>query len=297
MSTLIFEKQVDLFATTGAGNHKVNSNCIINEPDNELVQYYITPQYLAEDQSEHIIYGNYDNLKWGNKQKRLTSRNVSRIGLKAFPGVGAIAFFKYKYEQRSLILCPVNNNRTDFNAPELSISSTPSTLIFNISDPKDITYQCYRIILRNGHFAIEYITYEKTLSVPMPDVKGEYQIYCIGYVNEGEYISYESNVLVRQVFVGQDSFAPDPNVSYFTKAEIEQLLANIIPKQYLGDNETINIDQDTGIVSVAPEYREIIEGSSSSGDRYTTGAPLKSIDPIKYTSLESYNEIHIIEED
>ena len=131
----------------------VRNLCLVNEPDNELVQYYVTDNSLAEDKYTNIVLANYSELNWQDKKRRLTSRNVSRIGLKHFPGIGAIAYFKYKYENRSMILCPVNNNNTQFTSPTLKMDVNGNDLIFTITPPEDVTYKCYRIILRNDYFA------------------------------------------------------------------------------------------------------------------------------------------------
>lgn len=209
----------------------VRNLCMVNEANNELVQYYINNSDLAEDKATNIKYNNYNSAQWGNKRNRLTSRNVSRIGVKAFPGVGAVAFFKYKYENRSMIMCPVNYNKTKFTAPTLSMTKNDTELIFVITPPKDITYQCYRILLVNQYFAIEYVTYELTLNVPLPEVKGTYTIYCIGYVEEGETISFDSNILSLEIMAGKETFEPDPTISYYTKEQILQLFEDYYNKK------------------------------------------------------------------
>lgn len=266
MAALNFEQVINLTESDkNIAPLLVRNLCMVNEPNNELVQYYIDSADLAEDKAATVAYNNYPDLQWGNKKKRLTSRNVSRIGVKAFPGVGAIAFFKYKYEDRSIIMCPVNNNKTKFTAPVLNMVRNTSNIVFTITPPKDITYQCYRIVLANQYFTIEYVTYELTLIVPLPEVKGKYNIYCVGYVEEGQAISFDSNVYTFTVNTGKDTFEPDPNISYYTKAEIEEIIKTLIPKTYIGDNETIDVNQDTGVITVNSDYRKIIESSSPTG--------------------------------
>lgn len=205
----------------------VRNLCLVNEPDNELVQYYVTDNSLAEDKCTNIVLSNYSELNWKNKKRRLTLRKVSRIGLKHFPGIGAIAYFKYEYENRSMILCPVNINKTQFTSPTLKAIVSGDDLIFTIIPPEDITYKCYRIILRNGYFAYEYITYENTLTVPKPEVNGTYTMYCIGYINEGEAISFDSNRLNLTITTGQESFAPKAEITYYTKEQIDAMFGQI----------------------------------------------------------------------
>lgn len=224
---LIFAKVINL--TTSDNNiapllvRKLN---IINEPNDELVQYYIDDNDLAEDKNANVVYSNYDELLWGNKSKRLTSKAVSRIGLKSFPGIGAIAYYKYKYEAGSFILCPVNNNKAKFTAPTLSmIDNGDGTLTFSMKNPKDITYECFRIVLSNQYFAIEHVTYEPSMTVPKPDVKGNYVIFCVGYVSEGQTVSFDSNLINLTITEGKDSFEPDRNSSYFTKEQVIQMFS------------------------------------------------------------------------
>lgn len=231
MSDLKIEKIIELNdASHNIPPLLVRNLCLVNEPDNELVQYYVTDNSLAEDKCTNIVLANYSELNWKNKKRRLTLRNVSRIGLKHFPGIGAIAYFKYKYENRSMILCPVNNNKTQFTSPTLKMDVSGNDLIFTITPPEDITYKCYRIILENDYFAYEYITYENTLTVPKPEVKGTYTIYCIGYVNEGEAISFDSNVLDLTITTGQESFAPKAEIAYYTKEQIDAMFLSSVDK-------------------------------------------------------------------
>lgn len=228
MAELVFEHIINLTESEHSIDPKlVRTPFIANEPDSELVQYYISPVSMAEDKALLLNQHNYTDANWGNKKKRLTARSVARIGVKAFPGVGAIAFFKYLYEDRSMILCPVNNNKTQFTAPTLKMVISDNDLIFTITPPKDIIYKCYRIILRNDYFAYEYITYENTLTVSKPEVKGTYTIYCIGYVNEGEAISFDSNVLELNITTGQNSFAPKAEIAYYTKEQVDKMFGQI----------------------------------------------------------------------
>lgn len=262
MAELLFEKVINLTTSdTNVPPTLVRNLCMVNEPDNELVQYYIDTNNLAEDKAANIVYSNYETALWGNKGKRLTSRNVSRIGVKAFPRIGAIAFFKYMYENRSFILCPVNHHNVKFTAPTLTMIVKDGQITFTIKPPKDVTYQCYRIVLSNKYFTIEYVTYNTILSVPCPEVKGTYNIYCIGYVEEGQVISFDSNLLKLDITSGKDTFEPDPTISYYTKEQIDNLFATVL-RNYVGDNITISVDNDTKVISIPETYRKLIENNS-----------------------------------
>lgn len=229
MSDLVFEKIINL--TTYDKNVSpflVHNLCMVNEPNNELVQYYIDDDGLAEDKAANIKNNNYDTVRWGNKGKRLTFRNVSRIGVKAFPGVGAVAYFKDKYRGTCNIIAPVNYEGREYMTPPiLQATDNGDTLTFKIIPPPDIVYFCYRIVLDNDGFAYEYITYDLELTVDKPDVKGTYHIYCTGYINEGEYTSADSNIIDLTITKGRESFKPIPEESFYTKAEIDAMIGQI----------------------------------------------------------------------
>ena len=229
MASLKFDKIINL--TTSENNIEplhVNNLCIINEAvDGELVQYFIDGNF-ARNKRTILQLANYDSAKWGTLKRRLTARSVSKIGVKAFPGVGSIAHFKYLYNGRSMIICPVNNNnKTKFTSPVLVMQCDADSITFTITPPKDITYECYRIILEHEQFAYEYITYDLSLTVTKPDVKGQYNVYCIGYENEGEAISFDSNILELTITQGQDSFAPKAEIAYYTKEQIDVMFGQI----------------------------------------------------------------------
>lgn len=229
MSKLTIYKKVNLTEDTNNIEPKYVKKLFMgNEPDNELVQYYIVPDTAAqEDKKSNVVLSNYDELVWSNKKKRLTARKIRDLGIKTFPTYGAIGFFTYQYTPRSLILCPVNNHSRKFEAPTLEMIDNGDTLTFNIGAPEDITYECYRIILRCNEFAYEYITYDLSVTVPIPEVKGTYDIYCIGYENEGEAVSDDSNFLTLTVTEGLDTFAPKPEMSYYTKEQIDAMIGEI----------------------------------------------------------------------
>lgn len=298
MASLKFDKIINL--TTSENNIEplhVNNLCIINEAvDGELVQYFIDGNF-ARDKRTMLQLANYDSAKWDTLKRRLTARSVSKIGVKAFPGVGSIAYFKYLYNGRSMILCPVNYNKTKFVAPALQMIVQTNSITFTITPPKDITYECYRIILEHEQFAYEYVTYELSLTIPKPDVKGTYSIYCIGYENEGEAISFDSNVISFKVYTGKETFEPDPTISYYTKTEIDELIKSIV-KTYTGDNETIDVNQDTGVIAVNADYRKIIE-SGGGGSTYIADVSTKEITTIDNTTtgeVIAVNTIEILED-
>lgn len=232
MSKLNIVKKIDL--TADPNNIEplyVNKLFIGNEPNNDIIQYYIrADNSMQEDKKSNIVLANYNDLAWGDKSRRLTARKIKDLGIKTFPTYGAIGFFTYKYIDKSIILCPVNVQTRQFTAPSLAMSVQANSLTFTITPPEDITYECYRIILRCDAFAYEHITYDLSLTVPKPEVNGVYEIYCIGYENEGEAISFDSNILSLTITGGRDSFAPEASISYYTQEQIQAIIAALTDK-------------------------------------------------------------------
>jgi hypothetical protein len=50
-----------------------------------------------------------------------------------------------------------------------------------------------------NEFTLEYVTYETEYDAPIPETTGTYSCWCIGYVNEGEAWSSDSNVLALNI--------------------------------------------------------------------------------------------------
>ncbi|MEG1636138.1 MAG: hypothetical protein RR324_01365 [Cellulosilyticaceae bacterium] len=221
MSVLTINSTTNLSQAPNVAPLVVSHLCMGHEPTNELVQYYIYDAFTNDKESTYPI------LAWQKPGNRLTSREVQDIGIKSFPGIGAFGFFKYKHNGKSMVLVPINHNPTQYKAPVLAMSTTGTKVTFTIVPPADITYECYRIILRSGYFAYEYITYRSTLEIDIPDVNGTYSIVCIGYTAEGKAISHDSNELSLVVTTGHDSFVPSSDMSYYTKDQIDAMLGQI----------------------------------------------------------------------
>ena len=112
-------------------------------------------------------------------------------------------------------------------APTLQMEQLDKRIKFIITNPKDVTYKCFRIILALDSFAYEYVTYDTEFICDMPEVRGVYDIHCIGYVEEGQYVSYISNTITLRVLTGKESFAPDNSTSYYTKEQIDAIIGDI----------------------------------------------------------------------
>lgn len=210
---LTFEQQINLTEYVNNPAPKiVQQLSIIHEArDGELVQYYIDANGAEGDKSTHAIgvavlneygqvdhydYTDYTEVEWNEPAARITRQRIDRLSVKAFPGVGAIAFYKLAYHNISRIIVPVNYRTTKYEAPTLkAVINADNTVTFTFIPPKNITYQCYRVILSMGIRQLEYVSYETTLTIPQVLCTGTYDIYCIGYVNDGEITSFESNII------------------------------------------------------------------------------------------------------
>lgn len=220
---LIFEGNIELSTFPDNPDPKlVDQLSIIHEAiDGELVQYYIDRTTSTEGDKntyaigvpvqdeygniDHYAYVNYPDVIWNAPKARITRQKIDRLGVKAFPGIGAIAFYKLAYRNLSQIVAPVNYNKARQKAPTLQaeISSDQYSVTFTVSNPIDpqthedaVTYIAFRICLVLDYHQLEYITYEKTLTVTNLPISANYLCYAIGYINEGEICSYESNSIV-----------------------------------------------------------------------------------------------------
>jgi hypothetical protein len=90
--------------------------------------------------------------------------------------------------------------------------------------PEEPEYACYRVVMQCGIYAHEYITYETELTVPRPEITGIYFCYAVGYAEEGQLYSRDSNVLGLSL-AGESEAYVRP---YYTKAEIDNIQADEI---------------------------------------------------------------------
>lgn len=216
-------------------NEEVQTTHMAEEPNNKLYQY-VKEDPFTWDRFTQIDMGDYTNPSWGEKAQHLTTKKVRRIGIKHFPQTGAIGFWSLLNEQKSQILAPVHHEVQKYAKPNFRIEETAETLVFHISSPEDINvpsnlvdivgsdvkYLCFRIILRLDAFALEYITYEETLEVPKPKTTGTYDIYCVGYIHEGEAVSEDSDHYALYIEGTRDTWpGPEGDIDlYLTEVDI-----------------------------------------------------------------------------
>lgn len=193
---------------------------IIHEAeDGEIVQYYIDDTGVPGDKNSYAIgvynkdtysydYHDYPELIWNEQKRRITTRKADRLGLKAFPGVGACAFYKLAYQVLCKIVIPVNNRQKLYPYPTQEVTITGNNMHFVFTDPEKVTYRCYRVVLRCGEYAEEHITYEHELDCPLPQMNGDYSATVQGYISEGEEVSELSPEFLFTVDLPEQSDHP-----------------------------------------------------------------------------------------
>lgn len=188
----------------------VRTPYLIQEPDNRIFQYYILPQKdTVWDKQANIPLGQYNPLPWGKPNRHLTIRAASKIGVKHFPQIGAIGFYKDLYTSQSTIMCPIHEEQETYDPPTLSIALSGNSVSVKITPPDGSTYTCYRVVMRSGYFAVEYILYNLDESVAAPLVNGDYEVYAIGYNELTSTHSAWSNIEHISITGQRDTWEPE----------------------------------------------------------------------------------------
>jgi hypothetical protein len=226
--SLVFEYEKDL--STGQQPY------ICHEPDSTIYNYYINNN-RALDTHVKNTYGIYSDIVFADEERHLTTKAVDRIGIKNFPGIGGIGFYRDLYSDESHAVVPIHVSVQRLNAPVLkSVTIENDMLHIVIMPPDNITYNVYRIIVRQGAFAFEYIIYKTDYYVDKPPVKGDYTVYCIGYDEKMGTVSEESNILTLTVENGSPDWKPDS----IDTADIENRLTKIEEEIQNYPNEEIS---------------------------------------------------------
>ena len=246
---LTFDKTINLTAYDKNPSPKfVRQLSIIHEAtDGELVQYYVLPSSMTEeDKNTHAIgiydeenkswsYTDYDEVQWNTPGQRIAGNRLERLGVKTFPDVGAIAFYKIAFRDISRIVAPVNPKNEKTDAPKLSaVQNSDGTITFTITPPEKTEYRCYRLVIMDGAFSVDHISYDLTFAVDPPIVSGTYDCFCIGFPDEGQYCSKDSNV-IRLSITGKESTYEEP---YYSKDDLDALkirLADTYSKKEIDD--------------------------------------------------------------
>lgn len=202
----------------------VGSLMIANEPDNSINQFYIYND-RASDKGAVVDNSNYTKLEWSGPNVNITSDEVARIGVKSFPRIGAMAFYTLLAEERSKILTPVFVKKTRYTRPSFTYTQANGKITFTMTTPPDITYVAWRIVMRNGYQAFEYISYDDTITIDEPYIPGEYETYVIGYAGEGEAVSDDSNKYI--ITVTTQGIDPIDMFNYYTKVEVNNITSQL----------------------------------------------------------------------
>lgn len=231
---LEIERIIDLTACEHNPEPKLVSQLsIIHEASGgELVQYYIQPRNQTQgDKSTHAAsvydketqsysYTDYPDAEWSGPGQRVCGNRIERLGVKAFPTIGAIAFYKLMHRKITRIAAPVNRRSEKQTEPALSaVVNLDGSVTFTIAPPDEPEYECYRIVMACNHYTEEYITYDLTLTAPAPRISGEYRCYAVGYGEEGQLLSRDSDVLILDL-AGRSEHFERP---YYMKSEVKSL--------------------------------------------------------------------------
>lgn len=253
---LTFEEKINLTASAASPAY-VSPLFIGHEPDKDVYQYYLDGFVAGEKKATWDGLQPYADLSWGDPTNIVSRNRVEALGIKSFPKIGAIGFFKPIYSSSYRILAPIHTRRTRLESPTLQCKVSDQ-VHFTIVPPKDITYMCYRIVMRWGYFAIEYITYDLEFIVDKPITTGTYECYCIGYLGENDQTSDISNIVPIEIEGSQDNW-PGP-----------QLGADIYPTSavFLPDGKLqINLSNSTKITT----------SNAATNDVYVTESELTKV--------------------
>ena len=221
---------IEFITELGAGS----TPYISHEKDSSLYKYYIDDE-VSVDNKISVDNNDYTIQEISEAARHLTTKAVSRIGIKNFPGIGAIGFYKDAYSDDCRIVAPIHVTNSYYKAPTLTTAEIlDGKLHIVVTPPKDMNYTCYRVVVRQEYFAFEYIIYKTDYLVDIPPVVGVYTVHCIGYDEDNGTISYNSNELTLTVEEGSKSWAPaydamdeDLNEIYAKIAALENSIGDI----------------------------------------------------------------------
>lgn len=197
---LIFEYEKDL--VTGAQPQ------ICHEPNSSIYNYFIREERALDTHSEHA-FGQYDKVTFVDEERHLTTKAVDRIGVVNFPGIGGIGFYRDAYSDYSRVVAPIHVAAQRLSAPVLqSVTVEDNRLHIIIAPPDNVAYNCYRVVVRQGAFAFEYVVYKTDYPVDLPTVRGSYTCYCIGYDESTGAVSEPSNEVELVVTTGNPDWKP-----------------------------------------------------------------------------------------
>ncbi|MCH3999928.1 MAG: hypothetical protein LKF15_00055 [Lachnospiraceae bacterium] len=225
-------------------------NFLANQPDNSLYQHYVSEKYTPWQVHTQITLADYDTLSWSDPPEVcMTPREVRHIGVKTFPQLGAIGFYRLRYRDSSRIVVPLHPVKSGKRtAPELSVvlNKTTGSISYAITPAEDITYDCYRIEMECGNLSYSHVVYELSGEFTAPDKAGTFRCFVIGYLQEGQICSKDSSVTDLEI--------PATSASEKKKYTIEDI-AEL-------DNRISGLENGTSSAS----QKEIIYGTEAPSD-------------------------------
>lgn len=234
---------------------EVRQHEVGHEPNNTIVDYFIEGLVpLVKNQGAVPAGGIYTGLTFQKENFARVPPSVYKFfGIKTHPRIGAYGFFRHKYTPFTDILVPINVQRKVYTPPDVTITIEGNNVIFTMVDPADVAYECYRVVMRNGYFAEEYITYEKTLKVRKPYPDATYDMYVIGYRTDG----LTSTESTHQAIVITGSINPVP------PTDIASNVPAVLSKKF----DDAKYNEETGMLefySGATKLDEVVLPKSSS---------------------------------
>lgn len=203
-------------------------NFLANQPDNSLYQHFVTGKHTPWQVKTQITLADYDNLAWSTvPEVCMTPREVKRIGVKTFPQLGAVGFYRLLYRDSSRVVVPLHPEKDKSTAPTVSLvlNDENKTISYSITPPDNqkAAYDCYRIELECNGRTVSHIVYELSGTFEVPEQEGSYQCFVVGYLQEGQICSKDSNVISLDLPGNPRA----RNANFTDRAELEEAIANV----------------------------------------------------------------------
>lgn len=201
---------------------------LANQPDNSLYQHYVSVKHTPWQKHAQITLANYDTLTWSDSPEVcMTPREVRHIGVKTFPQLGAIGFYRLLYRDVSRVVVPLHPEKDKSTAPVLAMTmdSTRKVLSYTITPPdaKKVVYDCYRIELECGSRTVSHVVYELSGELEIPEQAGTFLCHAIGYLQEGQICSEDSNAVTLDCPGNPRS----RNANFIDQEQMKEALANV----------------------------------------------------------------------
>lgn len=216
------------FIKSFAGPQNGMQNFLANQPDNSLYQHYVSDKHTPWQVHTQITLADYDNLAWSSPPEVcMTPREVRHIGVKSFPQLGAVGFYRLRYRDLSRVVVPLHPNKEKNTAPVLSLSldADRKVLSYTItaSDEEKVVYDCYRIELECDGRTVSHVVYELSGELEVPEQAGTFLCHAIGYLQEGQICSKDSNVMTLDLPGNPKA----RNANFTDKQELADAIANV----------------------------------------------------------------------